>query len=608
MTESISGINVKIGADLTDLKKKLGEVGDTVEKDIAPAKDTTKELNENFKNSATNAAKTAISAAAVAVALGKIGKSLLGFSKGILEDALKVNPETKEKVDAVATAFDNMKIALGESLFPLIEQFAPKLTTALDAVTGWIKENPEAAQNIMLVVGALGAMTTAASAAVPVLMLFNLSIAPISGTAIAVATAIGGLVMIIGMLIAKSDELTEHTAATSESIESMDTASQSLVQNGFGELEIWDKQLITREDGVTGYYSDVMGWDGLPMFIEVQQDVADALSVTTSAVEEQATAMETTQTTAEEVNEILSSMQTTMEGIGETASGGLTDSMTQINEILESEAFQQLTNQPVSEDVVTSYQNLAEAVMNTGNALGGEESGMTAALTGLPALFDQTRVAAESLAGYLSGGFVAAIGAMMTAVCLTSTNEEGNLNAGGGNTLYNALGSVYGLFLDILATSQLLAGYWSTAFISASEAMRTEAGEATGVVQGLADAAYNTALAFYDVVDAYLAMIRATSGGGGGGGRPTGGSNRIDAPMASGGTVRAGGTYLVGELGPEIFMPHTGGTIIPNNEIGTGPAITVNFNGDVIGDERSISAYVTKAANKALREAVYAAG
>lgn len=37
---------------------------------------------------------------------------------------------------------------------------------------------------------------------------------------------------------------------------------------------------------------------------------------------------------------------------------------------------------------------------------------------------------------------------------------------------------------------------------------------------------------------------------------------------ALGGPVGAGGTYLVGERGPELFTPNTGGQIIPNNQLG----------------------------------------
>lgn len=54
---------------------------------------------------------------------------------------------------------------------------------------------------------------------------------------------------------------------------------------------------------------------------------------------------------------------------------------------------------------------------------------------------------------------------------------------------------------------------------------------------------------------------------------------------ASGGPVMAGGSYLVGERGPELFTPGTSGTITPNNALGGSTSITVNVNG---GDPNSI--------------------
>jgi hypothetical protein len=49
---------------------------------------------------------------------------------------------------------------------------------------------------------------------------------------------------------------------------------------------------------------------------------------------------------------------------------------------------------------------------------------------------------------------------------------------------------------------------------------------------------------------------------------------------ASGGPVTAGGAYLVGERGPELFMPRSSGTIIPN---GGGGAVVVNYSIDARG-------------------------
>lgn len=47
---------------------------------------------------------------------------------------------------------------------------------------------------------------------------------------------------------------------------------------------------------------------------------------------------------------------------------------------------------------------------------------------------------------------------------------------------------------------------------------------------------------------------------------------------ADGGPVMAGGSYLVGERGPEIFTPSGSGTIIPNHALGGGDGVSININ------------------------------
>lgn len=81
-------------------------------------------------------------------------------------------------------------------------------------------------------------------------------------------------------------------------------------------------------------------------------------------------------------------------------------------------------------------------------------------------------------------------------------------------------------------------------------------------------------------------QTRATSGGGGGG------IQRVALPRASGGSVSAGGGYLVGEMGPELFSPDRSGTIVPNGALG-GTTLIVNFNG-VVGDRAAAAREIQK--------------
>jgi len=68
-------------------------------------------------------------------------------------------------------------------------------------------------------------------------------------------------------------------------------------------------------------------------------------------------------------------------------------------------------------------------------------------------------------------------------------------------------------------------------------------------------------------------------GGGGGGGRSGGlfGGAIIPGFLAEGGPAGAGKPYIVGERGPELFVPSTSGTVVPNNALGGGN-VTYNIN------------------------------
>jgi hypothetical protein len=57
---------------------------------------------------------------------------------------------------------------------------------------------------------------------------------------------------------------------------------------------------------------------------------------------------------------------------------------------------------------------------------------------------------------------------------------------------------------------------------------------------------------------------------------------------ASGGAVRGGTTYMVGEQGPELFTPSIGGNIIPNHKLrgaSGGQVVNITVNGDVSGND-----------------------
>lgn len=99
------------------------------------------------------------------------------------------------------------------------------------------------------------------------------------------------------------------------------------------------------------------------------------------------------------------------------------------------------------------------------------------------------------------------------------------------------------------------------------------------------------------------------SGGGGGGGGGQGGSSGGSSAKpatgsggnrrAAGGPVWSGREYLVGEEGPELFVPRTSGTIVPNGGSlapafagGGGPQIGTYIANVTLRDERDMQTYV----------------
>jgi phage-related minor tail protein len=70
--------------------------------------------------------------------------------------------------------------------------------------------------------------------------------------------------------------------------------------------------------------------------------------------------------------------------------------------------------------------------------------------------------------------------------------------------------------------------------------------------------------------------IGSVGGGSRGGGGLFGGAI-IPGFLASGGPASAGKPYIVGERGPELFVPNSSGSVIPNGALGGGP-VTYNIN------------------------------
>jgi hypothetical protein len=89
------------------------------------------------------------------------------------------------------------------------------------------------------------------------------------------------------------------------------------------------------------------------------------------------------------------------------------------------------------------------------------------------------------------------------------------------------------------------------------------------------------------IASALFGVKKAASGGGGGG---------VAAslkPKAIGGPVQAGSPYMVGERGPEMFVPNQSGSIVPNKKMGGG--VTVINNVDARGSGADVDQKIKSA-------------
>jgi TP901 family phage tail tape measure protein len=67
---------------------------------------------------------------------------------------------------------------------------------------------------------------------------------------------------------------------------------------------------------------------------------------------------------------------------------------------------------------------------------------------------------------------------------------------------------------------------------------------------------------------------------------------------AVGGPVSGGSPYIVGEMGPELFVPGSSGTIIPNNRMGGGAKISITVNAGMGANGRQLGEQIVSAIKK----------
>ena len=623
---------------------------------------------------------------------GQLGESLLPIIKEIGDALLPIlrdvtqfiadNPELATTITSVAIAFEGLAIA------------AQIASTAMMmgslGLAPWI--------GAVAVIGAL----------VAVLALLSTSLDEIEAKASQTAEEIANIDIATQTVV--ENRLGEFEVVNYEY--DLVTIQVEGTWNEYEEVEArYDASLgryITREEDLANAAANTVSViEDQTSAFENQQSVIEttADTIADNSIGEQLTeTMEQPKSTAEQAQEILDQMNASLTGLTDSTDdfGSSWDaSMASMTELMESEAFRQFSSQPIDqtvadswnafseavdkavtgfsaiqqnntgftelpvvpENVITSYQALAEAVKSLNKALTGsgdaaeeetpvsetaapaageeETAGMSlmTALTALPEQFLGILTAATQLTDYFNGAFQEAVAAAIKVLCKGGTNEKGEETHAGGNTLYTAAGAVKGVFEDIVTSTNELINLWKGPFTPAANKLKEACGIAEGAAQAAASAAMDAAVYFNSWADAIERVIAAlkklgeiTGGGANGGGSGFGFGFGFGGFRALGGEVGQAKTYVVGEEGPELFVPKEDGYIISNDELednadmfiphpkpggevgneiledlNAGSVVIINFNGDVIGDEESISGYVENAARTAMMEEIYAA-
>ena len=442
---SIAGINIAIGADLSDLKEKMGQVGNTIKDGIEPGKKPVQDLATETKKASSAAGNAKANFQQIAAALERIGTAVVGFTKGMIEEAIKIDPDTAAAVEGVKDSFTELKETFAESLAPVIKEVAPILTDLFSSISGWIKDNPDTAATFMAVAGGVGALASAAGTAAPLLLLFNISLAPISGTAIAVAGAIVGLVAILAVLSTTLDEIGDKASETADQIATMNTTTQHIVETGTGELKIENRDIFwseadvydpeTHEIGAGWAYIDELTGRFVKVSDEVATGAAEAIETVGEAVEE-------TKSAAEQAQEIFDGMQESMTGISETMTGdgGFNAAMEQVSQILESEAFQQFSKEPLDESVNSSWSNFSDSINSASDGFSDLSSALnqTTVDETLSNIGGEAQAAADSFT-VMADAIYTVIGAIKELNRLNLPTSGGG-TTGGGMDLFRAGG------------------------------------------------------------------------------------------------------------------------------------------------------------------------
>jgi hypothetical protein len=139
---------------------------------------------------------------------------MYGESFGTSEAAANYSKSHPGKFDAFFTSLNNLQIALGTALTPLLSQVATGLIPIIQGITQFIREHPRLTQMLTVLGMATAALVTVGGAVLVALGMFGTLGAVIVGAAGMIITAVGLMIVNIANIIANKN----HIIAAWESV------------------------------------------------------------------------------------------------------------------------------------------------------------------------------------------------------------------------------------------------------------------------------------------------------------------------------------------------------------------------------------------------------
>ena len=155
-------------------------------------------------------------------------------------------------------------------------------------------------------------------------------------------------------------------------------------------------------------------------------------------------------------------------------------------------------------------------------------------------------------------------------------------------SLNAARSQIYDFDADAQKAALSFEGAFTDSFMSAV----TGAKNFGDAMKGLAKTVVDSLLKMFIQYQITKPLFDALTGGGGSGGGLLGSIGKALGFRANGGPVTGGQPYVVGERGPELFVPSSGGTVVPNNALGGGGVTVVQNINVTTGVQQTVRAEI----------------